>query len=664
MLENSKLTRNNFNLRATTKINKLSLDGKVSYFRQDVKNRATQGTEGIMAWLYTIPRNLVLDDYKDYQNPADYSVKTIVNGTYGNPYWVLHNDVNKDNRDRMQGYIKATYEIANGLSAFIRVGTDIVTQTIETVNQVGHWYFPSGRFNYSTRTTTESNADFLIMYNKNLSTDFSLNLNAGSNMLFQTYTGQGVYGENFKIPTKATVASAAYTEPSYDPLRKKQIHSLYGSASLSFKNYAYLDLSARNDWSSTLPESNRSYFYPSASLSFLLNEMFEPVGNLFNFAKIRGSWAQVGADTDPYQIESTYSLQQNGYLGLTTLTRPSVKMNPDLKPEHTSSIELGFEFRMFNNRFYGDFTYYNIETKDLIIDVAVPASTGYSYYRENVGLMSNKGVELQLGFIPVQMNDFTWDISMNFAKNKNVLEELTEDLDNMPLSTTNSGTILAQATVGGGFGDFYGYTYLRDPSGNIVVDANGIPRSSQERVYLGNWQPDWTAGMINTITYKSLSLSFLIDMTYGGQIYSGTDAALNGTGVSERTLAYRETGYTYDAVQNTGTEDAPVYENNTTAITAQEYWSSLPTSEYIYDKTNVRLRELSVSYKLPSKLLSNIFIKDITFSLVGRNLFFLYKDMENFDPESSYSTNQFAQGMLYYNMPTTRSFGFNLNIKF
>lgn len=664
MLENSKLTRNNFNLRATTKINKLSLDGKVTYFKQDVKNRAQQGTEGLMAWVYTIPRNLVLADYKDYQNPADYSVKTFTDGTFGNPYWVLHNDVNKDNRERMQGFIKATYELTPDLSVFVRAGTDVVTQNIETVNQPGHWYFPSGRFDYSTRTTTESNLDFLIMYNKTFAIDWSLNLNAGGNMLYQTYTGQSVYGENFKIPTKPTTASAGNTVPSYDPLRKKQIHSLYGTASLSYKNFAYLDLSARNDWSSTLPEDNRSYFYPSVSLSFLLNEMLPSVGNIFNLAKIRGSWAQVGADTDPYQIESTYTLQQDGYLGLTTLTRPTVKMNADLKPERTSSIELGFEFAMFNNRFYGDFTYYNIESKDLIMDVPVPQSTGYSYFRENVGLMTNKGIELQLGVIPVKLNDFTWDLSLNFAKNKNELVELTEDLESLAFSTTNAGNIIAQATVGGGFGDFYGYTYLRDPNGNIVVDLNGVPRNSSERVYLGNWQPDWTAGMINTLTYKNLSMSFLIDMTKGGQIYSGTDAALNSSGVSDRTLQYRETGYTWDAVVNTGTEDAPVYEANTEAITAQEYWGGLPTSEYVYDKTNIRLRELSVSYKLPAKLLSNVFISDITFSLVGRNLFFLYKELDNFDPESSYSTNQYAQGMLYYNMPTARSIGFNLNIKF
>ncbi len=665
MLPNSKLTKNNFNLRASTKLNNLSVDAKVTYFKQKVRNRAEQGTQGILGFVYDIPRNLRLEDYKEYQKKEGYGVRTYTSGTNGNPYWALNHDVNEDTRDRLQGFVKATYQFTDWLSAFIRVGTDRVTQDIKSVSQYGHWYAAEGAFSYQTITVTESNADFLIMFNKQLGEDFSLQANIGGNMMYNTYTSQSVRGEKFKIPTKPTTSSALKLTPYYTPLREKRINSLYGTASLSFRSMVYLDLSARNDWSSTLPASNRSYFYPSASLSFLLNEMFEPVGRIFNLAKVRTSWAQVGADTDPYQLTLTYNLNQEGYLGLTTLSRPGVKLNPDLKPEQTTSLELGFEFSMLNNRLYGDFSYYSIETKDLIMDVPVPKSTGYSRFRENIGLMTNKGFEFMLGGTPVQTTDLRWDVSLNFGKNKNELVELVDELEFLPLSTTNTESIRAQATVGGGFGDIYGKTYMRDPKGRIVVDENGLPRASKDLVHLGNWQPDWTAGITNTVSYRGISLSFLIDATYGGQLYSYTDASLDASGVSERTLQYRDGGYTYpNTVINKGTEDEPKYEKFSKAITGQEYWSSFMPSDYVFDKTNVRLRELSISYRLPDVVFANTFLKDATISLIGRNLFFIYKEMDNFDPESSMSTNQFAQGFLFNSMPTARSFGFNLNIKF
>lgn len=656
MLENSSLKRNNFNLRATTKIDRLSLDAKATYFTQDVNNRALQGTEGIMAYMWDVPRNLILEDYKDYQDPADFSTKSYTTSG-GNPYWVLHNDVNKDTRNRLQGFVKATYELTDYLNVFVRAGTDMVTQKIETVNQPGHWFYTNGRFRYSTQTNTESNADFLLMFNKELSSDLNLSANFGGNLLYQTYNQQYVSGADFKIPTKPTTSSAALLDPSYTFLEEKKIHSLYGNLSLSYKNFAYLDISGRNDWSSTLPEDNWSYFYPSFSLAFLLNEVIQPIGDMFDLFKVRGSWAKVGADTNPYQIDLTYNLQQDGYLGLTTLSRPSVKMNSDLKPEQTTSLELGLDLSMFNNRLYGDFSYYKIESRDLIFDVPVPAATGYSTFKENVGLMINEGAEFQIGGLPVKTSNFSWDVSFNYSKNSNRLVELIEDLESYPLSTTNAGDVIVQATAKGGYGDIYGYTYLEDDNGNMIVDANGIPRNSAERIYLGNYQPDWTGGLWNSLKYKNISLNFLIDMRVGGQLFSGTDQGLNGSGVSERTLEYRETGYTYDAVYEDGT-------TNTTSITGSEYWGSLRNSDYIYDQTNIRLRELSLIYNLPVSLFDNNFINAVSISIVGRNLFFLYKEMDNFDPETSYSTSNYAQGMLWYNMPTTRSFGFNLNIKF
>ncbi len=665
ILPNAGLDRNNFDVRAVGHVSKkLTVDTKVTYFVQEANQRPFQGTEGVMAYLYDIPRNLDINDLKDYQNP-DYSVRTYTNGTNGNPYWVQYHDINKDTRHRTLGFAKATYEFTDWLSAFVRIGTDFVSQKIETVNQYGHWFYSTGRFNYRTYNTNETNADFLLLFNKNLGSNFNLSANFGGNMRTNTYESMGIYGDDFKIPTKTTTASARELIPSYTPLRTKKVNSLYGSASLSYANFLYLDLTGRNDWSSTLPKDNWSYFYPSVSLSALLNKFIDPDANFLDLLKVRGSWAKVGSDTGPYQLDIFYNLQQNGYLGLTTLSRPSVKMNPNLKPEQTKSLEFGAEFRMFKNRIYGDFSVYNITSNDLIMDVPVSPSTGYSYFRSNVGQMTNKGFEIMLGGTPVYSNGFSWDISVNFSHNKNTLDELIEGVDNYIFSTTNAGNVVVQATVGGGFGDMYGTDWKRTDDGRLVVDAQGRPLATSDKVYLGNYQPDWVGGITNTLRYKGVSLNALIDTRIGGQLFSGTDASLDASGVTDRTLQYRE-GVTLDAVYNTGTPDNPVWTENTTQITGQQYWGAVSgiASNYVYNQTYVMLRELSLTYTLPKKLFENNFLGSVSVGFIARNLGFLYKEIENFDPISSYSTSNYAQGILYFTLPTTRSYGFNVNIKF
>jgi TonB-linked SusC/RagA family outer membrane protein len=667
VLPNASLDRHNFNLRGFANLSEnLSLDAKVTYFIQDAKNRPVQGTEGIMAYLYDIPRNTDINDLKNYQNAEDFSVRTYTDGTNGNPYWILFNDVNQDTRNRILGFAKATYKITDDLSVFARVGTDFVTQKIETLNQVGHWFYTSGRFNFSDRKTTETNADFLIMYDKQINPDVRFNINLGGNHLYQTFNSIGVSGDDFKIPTKNSVENARNTFQSYTPLREKKINSLYGQASVSYKNAIYLDVTGRNDWSSTLPETNRSYFYPSVGLSLLLNEFFDPSSVLFDLAKLRTSWAQVGGDTGPYQLDIAFNLQSNGYLGLTTLSRPSVRLNPDLKPEKVTSWEIGAEFIMLKNRVYGDLSYYSIVSEDLIMDVPVAAATGYNAFRSNVGRLTNKGFEMQIGGYPVKSKDFSWDVSLNFSTNENKLEELIEGLDNFIFSTTNNGITLVQATVDGGFGDIYGTDFRTDPQGRLIVDENGRPQATSDKVLLGNYQPDWVGGIRNALSYKNVSLNVLVDARIGGQLFSGTDTGLDGSGVSKRTLQYREGGVLVDGVVNVGTPEVPEYQTNTTMITGQEYWGALTgiASNYVYDQDYYMLREVSLLYRIPRSVFENTFIQNATIGLIGRNLIFLSKDIENFDPTSSFSTSNFSQGVLWFNLPSTRSIGFNLNINF
>ncbi len=669
ILPNSNVDRDNFNLRAFTKLSdKLSLDSRVTYFLQKANNRPTQGTEGVMAYVWPLVRNVHTNDLKTYQdltNPLDPSNPYGViapTSSGGNPYWMLFNDSNSDRRSRISGFAKLQYDFNDWLSAFVRVGTDAITQDTEMVYSVGRHFFTAGEVNYSQNKRTETNYDFLLMFNKDLTDKFNLNANLGANGLRFSTIRSSTQGKNIKIPGRPFLDNTEELFASQSPLIKKHVNSVYGALSFAYDDMIYLDLTGRNDWSSALAAENRSYFYSSASLSLLLNEAFD-MGPNVNLFKLRGSVASVGNDTDPYQLVNLFRISANGFLNNVTVTRESTLFSESLRPEDVKSTEFGFEFRAFNNRLYADFSYYDISSKDLIFNVPLDPGSGYSAFRTNVGEITNKGFEVLLGGTPVQTQNFTWETSVNISKNENKLINLVDGQDFFSFSTTNSGVVNTVARVGEGFGDIETTTWLRNDAGQLILTAEGRPQSSGTREKFGNYQPDAIGGFTNNFRYKNLSLNALIDFRIGGEVYSGTDAGLDASGVSERTLQYREGGVLVDGVIDNGDG---TFSPNTTTISAQDYWGAVSGigSEYVYDQTNVRLRELSLTYNFPSKMLENTFVTRASLSAVGRNLLFLYKDVDNFDPESSYSTSNFSQGVLFYALPSTRSFGLSLNVNF
>ena len=284
---------------------------------------------------------------------------------------------------------------------------------------------------------------------------------------------------------------------------------MYASANFAYDNFAYLDVTARNDWSSTLGADNRSYMYTSVNLALLLQDYIDPNKELFDLFKVRGSVANVGNDTSPYQLVQTFSVPGQGYLGLTTLNSPSTRLNPDLKPENIESTEVGLELSLLDNNLTFDFAYYNITTTDMIFSVPVPAATGYSFFLENVGEVTNQGVELLLGYNVINNSDMRWNTSLFASKNENKLVSLIDDLDTLVYYQTNSGNVNSQAKVGGGIGDLYGTVWERDSSGNRLVGADGKPTQSNPDNFLGNAQPDWLAGWSNSFFYKNFSLNVL-----------------------------------------------------------------------------------------------------------------------------------------------------------
>ncbi len=655
ILPNSKLVKNNFNLRGNTDLTDwLHFDAKITYFEQNADQRPFMGDNSdnpVMA-LYAIPRNVNIDDLKDYKNP-DGTLRSFGTGSQ-NPYWTQYYNENTDKKRRLMGYAKMDVDITKHLSGFVRLGYDKNNYEFYRLYPMYHVHYGYGSVSRSDRQIIERNADFLLTYTRRINEDFDFNFNVGGNTRYYENATLSGSGSHFIIPFIYSFVNTDNEDnsPRYS-IPKKEVNSLYSFAQVAYKSMLYLDISGRSDWSSTLP-SPYSYFYPSANLSFVFSELME--SDILSFGKVRFSYANVGNDTKPYQLLDVYKFA-GLYNGIPEVGIGDIKLNPNLKPEFIKSTELGFDLNFLNNRVNASFTYYNTNTKDLITVLDLPAATGYRGKVENVGSLTNKGFEFSIGGKPYESGDFSWNASFNFSKNTSKLEELAEGIDVYQfLSMQAGGGISVVAEVGGGFGDIRGTDYLYNENGKIVVDANGLPMANPTDTTLGNYQAKWLAGLSNTLTYKDFQLSFLIDCRIGGMLYSYTDASMVANGTHKRTLEHRE-----DFIVDGVTEDGSP---NTTEANAQEYYQRISgiASEFMYEADNIRMREVVLSYRIPTKGF-NKYIKGASISLVGRNLFFLYKKAENFDPESSWSLGH-DQGIIFNTLPTVRSIGINLKVNF
>ena len=660
MIEGSDLNSHNFNLRGVADLSdKLSIDAKATYFTQEVTNRAsTNGAQGLLGYVYGMPRNVITNDLRNYQldNPAtpdEFAVIKYDDGLNGNPYWMTLHDENVVRRNRFLGFFKINYNFTDWLNAFIRVGADVTNVRDNRILKPGRHFENTGYLRIGENSFGELNSEFLVTANRDLTDKLNLVANVGGNMSKRTYEGMVVSGRNFKIPTRFFVSNLNELAPPLEfPQQIKKVNSFYGSVNLAYDNFLYLDVSARNDWSSTLSEENRSYMYNSASLSALLNQFIDPAQDFLDLFKIRASIAEVGNDTDPYQLNQTFTVPGAGYLGLTELQSPRVKFNSNLKPETVTSSEFGLELSMLKNRLTLDVAVYNITTKDLIFDVPVPAATGFQFDRSNIGKVTNNGVEIALGATLLKTNDLSWNTSLFYSKNENKIEELIDGLDSFVYNTSTDGNLSIRATAGGSLGDIYGREWTGE------VDANGAPIASDVDILLGNGQPDWLGGWSNNISYKDFTLSFVIDARIGGKVYSQTSADLDRIGASKRSLEYRESGI---VVQGNNTETGSA---NTVNVSGQDYWNAMSaiSENYLYDQDNIRLRELSIGYRIPR--VDAIGLQSANLQLVGRNLFFISKSAEDIDPEVMLGTSLGIQGMSHNPMPTIRSVGMNLTLNF
>ena len=441
---------------------------------------------------------------------------------------------------------------------------------------------------------------------------------------------------------------------------KKRINSVYGMANIGYNNYLYLDITARNDWSSTLPANNNSYFYPSASVSFIPSSLYELNKNI-DFLKVRLNIASVGNDTDPYKLSKTYN---NGSLA-GTLTNPDAILNANLKPEIATSYETGIEGQFFNKRVTLDASYYITNSKNQIVGLDVSLSTGSKSNVINAGKIQNKGIEIGLGITPVRTKNISWSINANFTKNEGIVKELTPGISNYVIAQgPNGGTI--EARVGERMGDMYGRGYLRSPDNQIVYDNTGSPILDTQIKKIGNYNPDWMLGLSTSFKYKNLTFNALVDIRNGGKIYSMTNSIGMESGILAVSLPGRETGIIGQGVvkNNDGS-----YSTNTTVVSPENwYYSNAFRRDNIeantFDASYVKLRELSINYRLPQKIITAARMQNISIGLVGNNLA-LWTKVPNIDPETqSISGGTLLPGFEVMQLPSSRNYGLKLNVSF
>lgn len=701
VVPNSTFERNNITFRAGTKFNaRFSADAKVNYVRQDAQNRLN-GSDGRGAGrnYNFMPRNISDESLSDYQDAAGMEKVWYTPWAWqSNPYWVAFENINQDHRDRILGTTSINYQIREWLTFQARTGIDFWNERREDRVGTGAFANPVGNFSTGWLSFTERNSDFLFTAQRKINSDLEWSGNVGGNRMYQRFESTSDVVGRLAVPDFYHPQFGEQEAISQYFKSEKRINSLYAATQLAWKNYLFLDLTARNDWSSTLPAENNSYFYPSVSSSFVFSQAFELENKWFSFGKFRASWAQVGSDTDPYRLQTTYAASGdfNG--------NPQVGLDPTLplsnmKPEITTSVEAGLDLRFWIDRIVVDFTVYQASTRNQILPANVSAATGYANAIINAGEVQNQGVELFISAKPVVRKDVVWTTSVNWTKNRSEVIELTDGLDNYLLGEQWGVTI--EARPGQPYGSIVGIPIARDAEGNYLMNADGSFVKG-ERAILGNVNPDWTAGFRNEFQYKNWFFSSLIDMRMGGQIYSASNMYAHGySGTVVQTLGGREEWYASEEAREAAGVAAPAYNGDdyvsnwtptggvavsgvyaegtmingedvggqpvTTYVNPEEYWGQFSAwgdelhEPHVYDAGFVKLRELSIGYQIPKEKLEKFKLTGMSVSLVGRNLWVIHSDVPNIDPEATYNNGN-GQGVEYGTFPITRSIGFNVRV--
>ncbi len=667
------LKRHSLTARVTSDLtDRLKVDAKVNYIRDDFSNVLStgEGFDNPLRYLYKIPRNIRTEDFADFDFINEegklrqhYFLPRFNGG--GNPYWTINRVKHPRLDERVLALLSLKYQITDDLSIQGRSTMDRTSRSEEQL-----WYNDTytvaqfGRYQKRASNAFDWNTDALLTYTKDITEDFNVNASAGVNQRvfeFNELTGNGT---TFTIENFFALANTS--DPTATELLDRfEVQSVYAFAEFSYKNALFLNVTGRNDWSSTLPEDNRSFFYPSVGLTASLTDLLE-FPEAINYLKLRGSWAEVGNDTN------AFSLSRRADIANGTLTLNSNLPNPDLKPETTRTIEAGFDAGFLNNKITLDFTWYKSNSFDQIFQTPTPSGSGIASRFQNGADIQNSGIEIVLGANILNNPDFSWDIDLNFAANDSEVLELIDGVDELTISTDFIRTY--KLVKGGQFGDVFSRGYQRDDQGRVLIDALGLPLITPGNgdVLVSNFNPDWLGGIRNSIRYKNFNFSALIDIRQGGSIISFTEAILSSDGVLQSTIQGRDGSLVFG--QNIFPNETAVAvadgSSNNISVTAEDFWNRVggrntPVGEaFKRDASNIRVREIILGYTLPEKFLARTFLTSANISLVGRNLFFISNSADSVDPESVESVQNTAEGRESFAPPTTRSFGVSINFGF
>jgi TonB-linked SusC/RagA family outer membrane protein len=675
-----RVNRQTVDIRTNTQLtDKLSFDVKINYIHTKGEQRPALGSssDNIVRNFATMGRYVPLDWLKEYYETT---------GSWGrwpgisyNPYYIINELKNNDSKDRIIGYVSLKYQFTNWLSLMGRAGTDFYSETRNKTWPVGArgGSNSKGRLTQQKYNVSENNYDALLTANGNLTSNITGSFSLGAALLQQKYERQGWDGRNFKAEGVYSISNCQDFYPSYS-LSQKEMQSVYFMGQLGFKNFLFLDITGRNDWSSALGKDNYSFFYPSISTSFVFTDAFSISSNVLTFGKIRASWAQVGNDSDPYLTQSGYNSYTTSFNGQSYASMSNQIPLFDLKNELTSSWEIGGDLRLFENRLGLDLTYYNGKTTNQILPVTISNASGYSRVVINAGEIQNSGLEIVLNVNPIKTSSgFRWDLAFNYAKNNSKVIELAPGIETYRIASNYPNNI--EARPGEAYGNIIGYAFKKSPDGRRIVGPGGSYQRESELSILGNITPNWIGGLNNTFSFKGLSMNILIDFVQGGQLSSSTKYQMTAKGsglFTEEGRRPRDTDDQGNQLPYVGVLDGVVeifdaegnvtgYEENTKAVDGQTYWASRawggPTEEFVLDASYIMLREVLLSYEFRLKTSS---LTAIRLSLVGRNLLYLEEHMQNMgiSPESAPNTSAGYNGIESLSMPTTRTYG--LNVKF
>ncbi len=684
-LPNSEIKRNTINLSGSYNLSdKWKVDAAANYINNRTVGRYGTGYDGLNVmqsfgqWVQTNIDFEKMEDYEyangdqrawNWHHPTD----DVVPYYFDNPYWVRYKSYSNDGRDRVYGYAKLAFEATDWLTFTANVTNDYYANFQEERVAVGSAVTGAlPDYTKRQRNFHEYHTKLHAQFNKEFG-DFAVSGLLGGamerrNILITNTTTEG----GLALPDYYAIDNSVAAPTVNEQDLKSGIKSFYGQATVSYKDMIYLDVTGRNDVSSTLPEDSRSYFYPSASLSFILSEL-DAIKNIgfLSFAKISGNYAEVGAATDPYRVQTSYNIRKP-WSGLSRTSVPGRLNNSNLLPENTKSYEGVLDLRFFDNRVSLNAAYYKSSTFNQIIPLSVSRSSGFYTQMINVGEMENKGIEATLNVTALQTSNFSWNIGINWYQNENMVINLGDDIDN--IQYFSAWDVSVNAREGEPAGAIVGTDYVYHENGKRMVNSSGMPMISESEEVIGNINPDWNGGLSNRFSYKNISLKFLIDMQQGGDIYSVSTKYGQATGVYEETAGLNQRGepiradvadgggYLYeDFVKEDGSAN-DIYVR-TQGFVGAFYYGWLPTADQVYDASYIKLREAALTYRLPDRMLTNLPFARASLSLVGRNLWIIHKNTKHFDPEAILTAGN-NQGIESGSYPSTRTYGFNLTLNF